>query len=145
MVAEANPASRATSRLRVGIDLVSVTRVEESLAQFGERFLRRVFTEGEIAYATSSPSQTAERLAARMAAKEATVKALRMVHEGVGWRQIEVVRDPSGACELVLHGRAREIAAAAGVDELSVSLSHECDYATAVVVTRVTRVSEAES
>ncbi len=123
--------------LRVGIDLVRIARVEESLARFGDRFLRRVFTEGEIAYATSAPALTAERLAARMAAKEATVKALRMAHAGVGWRQIEVLRDPSGACELVLHGKAREIAAASGYDDLAVSLSHECDYATAVVVTRV--------
>ena len=123
-----------------------VDRVEESLARFGDRFLRRVFTEGEIAYATSasSPALTAERLAARMAAKEATVKALRMTHEGVGWRQIEVLRDPSGACELVLHGKAKEIAEASGADDLSVSLSHEGQYATAVVVTRV-RESESKS
>jgi holo-[acyl-carrier protein] synthase len=126
-----------TTRLRVGIDLVRVSRVEESLAQFGDRFLRRVFTEGEIAYATSAPELTAERLAARMAAKEAAVKALRMSEDGVGWRDIEVVRDPSGACELQLHGRASAVAAAAGADDLSVSLSHEGDYATAVVVARL--------
>ena len=72
-----------------------------------------------------------------MAAKEAAVKALRLAHAGLGWRQIEVVRDPSGACELVLHGRAKDIATAGGVIDLSVSLSHESDYATAVVVTRV--------
>jgi holo-[acyl-carrier protein] synthase len=131
--------ARGRDRVRVGIDLVKIARVEESLAKFGERFLRRVFTAGEIAYATSaaSPALTAERLAARMAAKEAAVKALRLAHVGVGWTQIEVLRDPSGACELLLHGKAREIALAAGVDDLSVSLSHESDYATAVVVSRV--------
>ncbi|MGO8995116.1 MAG: holo-ACP synthase [Polyangiaceae bacterium] len=133
------------SRLQVGIDLVRVSRVEESLARFGDRFMRRVFTEGEIAYATSTPSLAAERFAARMAAKEATVKALRMAHQGVGWRQIEVRRDPSGACELELHGTAREIAAAAEADDLCVSLSHEGDYATAVVVTRVRAKPESHS
>lgn len=134
-----------SSRLRVGIDLVRVSRVEESLAQFGERFLHRVFTDGEIAYANSAPAQAAERLAARMAAKEAAVKALRMAQKGVGWRQIEVVRDASGACELVLHGRARDIAEEAGADDLSVSLSHEGDYATAVVVTRLRADLESQS
>jgi holo-[acyl-carrier protein] synthase len=125
------------SRIRVGIDLVMVSQVEESLSRVGVRFIRRVFTEAEIAYAIAAPARAAERFAARMAAKEATIKALRMAHHGVGWRQIEVCRDPSGACELRLHGRASEFAAAAGAGELSVSLSHEGDYATAVVVIRV--------
>src|SRR3954466_1363839 len=103
----------------VGIDLVSVRRVEESLARFGERFLRRVFTDGEIAYATSAPALTAERLAARLAAQEAAMKAL---HLDVAWRQIEVERGPS----LRLHGEAAQ---RAGQAQLSVSLSHEGDYA----------------
>ncbi len=118
----------------VGIDLVRVSRVAASLAQFGERFLRRVFTEAEIAYATSSPGLTAERLAARFAAKEAAIKALGLADQGVGWRQIEVQRLPSGSCRLVLHGAAHAAAADAGVSELAVSLSHEGDYATAVVL-----------
>ena len=91
----------------VGIDLVSVRRVEESLARFGERFLRRVFTDGEIAYATSAPALAAERLAARFAAKEATIKALGLADAGIGWRQIEVERQASGKCRVVLHGAAR--------------------------------------
>jgi holo-[acyl-carrier protein] synthase len=125
------------SRLRVGIDLVQVSRVAESLERFGDRFARRVFTEAEIAYATAVPAQAAERLAARMAAKEAAVKAFGFVHQGVGWRQIEVIRTPSGACELALHGTARDIANEAGAFDVSVSLSHEGDYATAVVVTQL--------
>ena len=119
--------------MTVGIDLVRVSRVEESLAQFGERFLKRVFTDGEIAYANAAPAQAAERLAARFAAKEAAVKALGLVERGVGWREIEVTRAPSGSCQLSLHGAARDAAAEAGVVELAVSLSHEGDYATAVV------------
>jgi holo-[acyl-carrier protein] synthase len=118
----------------VGIDLVSVRRVEESLARFGDRFLRRVFTDGEIAYATSAPDLAGERLAARFAAKEATIKALGLAHQGVGWRQIEVAREPSGQCRVVLHGDARAAAERAGVDGLSISLSHEGDTSAAVVV-----------
>jgi holo-[acyl-carrier protein] synthase len=119
--------------MTVGIDLVRVSRVAESLANFGERFLRRVFTEGEIAYATASPERAAERLAARFAAKEAAAKALGLVEHG-NWRDIEVLRQPSGSCQLSLHGAARDAAAEAGVVALSVSMSHEGDYATAVVL-----------
>jgi holo-[acyl-carrier protein] synthase len=120
----------------VGIDLVLVSRVEASLARFGDRFLRRVFTEGEIAYARASPDATAERLAARFAAKEAAIKALGLGERnvGVGWRQIEVARDDSGRCRLLLHGRARAAADEAGVGELSLSITHEGDYSAAVVL-----------
>ena len=120
--------------MSVGIDLVQLSRISESLATFGDRFLRRVFTEGEIAYATSAPEHTPARLAARFAAKEATVKALDLVERGVGWREIEVTRGPSGAPRLVLHGAARAAAVEAGDPTLSLSLSHEGDYATAVVI-----------
>ncbi|HWE26764.1 MAG TPA: holo-ACP synthase [Polyangia bacterium] len=119
--------------MSVGIDLVRISRVEASLQKFGERFLKRVFTDGEIAYATAAPALTAERLAARLAAKEAAVKALDLGERGVGWRQIEVSRAPSGRCGLLLHGAARDAAAEAGVVELALSLSHEGDYATAIV------------
>lgn len=116
----------ASLRVEVGIDLVEVSRVAESVALFGDRFLKKVFTDAEIAYATSSSStsQRDQRLAARFAAKEATKKALRL--EGVGFRSIEVTRSASGACDLVLHGRSAP-------GPLSVSLSHEGDYATAIV------------
>lgn len=111
--------------MRVGIDLVQVSRIAESLAQFGDAFLGRVFTAGEAAYARRDP----HRLAARFAAKEATKKALTL--DGVGWRDLEVVRLASGACEMVLHGPAR--ARTAGCT-LALSMSHEGDYATAVVI-----------
>jgi holo-[acyl-carrier protein] synthase len=114
--------------LRVGIDLVSASRIAESIARFGERFLQRVFTERELAYARGAP----ERLAARFAAKEAAKKALDL--DGVSWRDLEVVRAASGAPELVLHGAAR---AAAGACELAMSMSHEGDHATAIVIARI--------
>jgi holo-[acyl-carrier protein] synthase len=111
--------------LRVGIDLVQVSRIAESVHTFGERFLTRVYTEGELAYARAHP----ERLAARFAAKEAAKKALGL--EGVAWRDVEITRAASGACELVLHGAAR---ARAGAPTLALSMSHEGDFATAVVI-----------
>jgi len=123
--------------LRVGIDLVQVSRIAESLDRFGERFMRRVFTDGEIAYATAAPALTAQRLAVRFAAKEAAIKALGIVDWRIAWRDIEVRRTPTGACELALRGDAGEAAASLGVTELAVSLSHEGDYATAIVVTHV--------
>src|SRR5215813_3034416 len=106
-------------RLALGIDLVRVSRVAASLDAFGDRFLRRVFTEGEIAYARSAPALTTERLAARFAAKEAAKKALEI--EGVGWRDLEVARSPNGAPYLVLHGAAR---VAAGTKSFALSMSH---------------------
>jgi holo-[acyl-carrier protein] synthase len=125
----------------VGIDLVQVSRIAESLRCFGDRFLRRIFTPAEIAYATEAPALTAERLAARFAAKEAAIKALRLATDGIDLRLIEVERTPSGECELALHGAAREAARALGTSELAVSLSHEGDYATAVVVAHIGEAS----
>lgn len=123
--------------LAVGIDLVRVSRIAESLEHFGERFLRRIFTEREVAYARSAPALQNERLAARFAAKEAALKALGLADRGVGWRDIEVGVSPSGAPELLLHGAARELAGSP--ESLAVSLSHEGDFATAVVVTHLPR------
>ncbi len=118
--------------LRVGIDLVQISRIAQSREQFGERFLRRVFTEHEIEYALSSPPHTDSRLAARFAAKEATIKALRVDGEGVNFKNIEVRRESSGACTLVLHEEVARLAE--GIGEFALSMSHEGDYATAVVV-----------
>lgn len=126
--------SQPLPRVTVGVDLVQVSRVADSLAQFGDRFLRRVFTQGEIAYATAAPDVTAQRLAARFAAKEAAFKAIGLDEVGPCWRDIEVEREQSGACRLILHGAAHHTAAQKGVIDLAVSLSHEGDYATAVVL-----------
>lgn len=115
--------------MRVGIDLVRISAISESLDHFGERFLHRVFTEAEVSYAMSAPLLAASRLAARFAAKEATRKALRF--DGIGWRDIEVVRQPDGACEIELHGVARAVG---GIGRLALSMSHEGDHATAVVI-----------
>lgn len=124
----------APRMLSVGIDLVAVRDVADALARHGERYERRLFRDGEIDYCRASPVQAAERYAARFAAKEAAVKALRLGDEaGLDWRDIEVCRDPTGACDLALHGRVRDHAQARGVYALAVSLSHDAGLATAVV------------
>lgn len=117
------------ARLSIGIDLVQVSRVQSSVTRFGEKFLQRVFTPDELAYARHRP----DSLAARFAAKEAAKKALAL--DGIGWRDVEVVRAQTGACTIALHGEAARLA---GPAELAVSLSHEDDFATAVVVAQVT-------
>lgn len=127
----------ALPALRVGIDLVRVSEVAESVSRFGDRYLRRLYTPAEIAYAQENAARMPERLAARFAAKEATVKALGLVEHQGAWSDIEVLRTPSGRCELVLHGRARAAAEELGASSFAVSLSHEAEYATAVVVATV--------
>jgi holo-[acyl-carrier protein] synthase len=128
-----NPSSEPAS-LRVGIDLVRVSHIAESVEKFGERFLSRIFTPREIAYATSSPACRNERLAVRFAAKEAAMKALQLADEGVPWTDLEVARQPSGDCSLHLHGAAQQAVERSGSYELALSLSHEGDLATAIVI-----------
>lgn len=124
----------APRRARTGVDLVSVPRIAASWAELGDRFLQRLYTPDEQAYALAAPPHTAERLAARFAAKEAVIKALNLSEVGVHWRDIEVRRAADGACSLALHGRAAEVARALGITEMSLSLSHEGDMAVALVV-----------
>lgn len=126
------PANLGGQPLRVGLDLVDVRRIEASLARFGERFMRRLFSRDEIAYATGA-ARPAEHLAARFAAKEAAIKALQLAHTGSGWRDIEVARDVDGDCRLALRGEAAAAAVRLGVIHLALSLSHDGDYAGAVV------------
>ncbi|MBC8054992.1 MAG: holo-ACP synthase [Rhizobiales bacterium] len=119
--------------LRVGIDIAQISAIDASLASFGERFLRRIFSESEVEYATQVPALAAQRLAARFAAKEAAMKAFGLSEAGIGWRDIEVTRDAEGACALALHARAAALVEASGCTQIAVSLSHDGDYATAVV------------
>ena len=118
----------------VGIDLVQISRIRASLESFGPRFTARLFTAHEAAYCSEQPESAAERFAVRFAAKEAVIKILRPDDVGLGWRLIEVRRAAAGFCALTLHGAARELAAASGLLAFSLSMSHEGDYATAVVI-----------
>lgn len=125
--------SRLPGVVRLGMDLVHIARIDESLRDFGQRFLARQFTDDEIAYACAVPAQQAERLAARFAAKEACIKALGLHDAGVNWRDMEVVRAADGSCTLALRGAAQAAAQAQGITRVLVSLSHDGDYAAAVV------------
>ncbi len=118
--------------ISVGTDLVFIADVRESLDTFGERYLRRVYTAAEIAACREHDGRfSASRLAARFAAKEATVKALR-TDAGVSYLDIEVVNDRSGAPTLTLSGSLKRRADVSGTAPASVSLAHEGDYAMAV-------------
>lgn len=119
--------------LRVGMDLVQISRIKDSIDQFGNRFIDRLFTEEEFDYANSGDGLLSERLAARFAAKEAAIKALRLSDAGVGWRDIEVRKLHSGECTLALHGRVAELVRNMEIEQIALSLSHDGDYAGAVV------------
>ena len=120
--------------LGTGVDLVEVGRIAHSIERFGERFLNRVFTPGEIAYCSGKRNQ-AESFAARFAAKEAGAKALGTgMNFGVTWREIEVGRLPSGRPSLKLSGRALSVAQHLGVRLISLSLTHTVGSAMAMVI-----------
>lgn len=118
----------------VGVDLVRVQDVADSIERFGARYLDRLFTSAEQADCAGEPAVRAERLAARFAAKEAALKVLRPAGARPEWTSIEVVRHESGACDLRLTGTAADLAAAGGITALAVSLTHEHDHAAAAVV-----------
>lgn len=117
-----------------GIDIAEVPRIAESIERFGERFLKRVFTEGEIRYCDSKANRV-ERYAARFAAKEAAMKALGTGwNRGVRWRDVEVARQPGGRPTIVFHGKAAEFAAQLGAKNAALSLSHTPEQAIASVI-----------
>ncbi|HEY7422168.1 MAG TPA: holo-ACP synthase [Gaiellaceae bacterium] len=121
-------------KLRVGLDLVLVETVQEALRTQGDRYLERIYTPQEIEDCHDGDTVSPHRLAARFAAKEAALKALRLPpNEGLDWRSIELVREPDGWTWLRLTGRARELADGAGLSALSVSVTHEALFAAAIV------------
>jgi len=116
-----------------GIDLVEVPRIARSIERFGERFLRRIFTDAEIAFCRARAA-SAESFAARFAAKEAGAKALGTgIQHGVSWKELEVRRVPGSGPTLHLSGRARAIAGQLGVAHVSLSLTHTASLAMASV------------
>jgi holo-[acyl-carrier protein] synthase len=114
----------------VGIDIIEIARIERSLNDFGERFLRRVYTERERERYSGRPNE----LAARFAAKEATSKALGTGIIGIHWREMEVLPNRRGKPVLILHGEAAERARQLGLTSFSVSLTHSRTDAMAFVV-----------
>jgi len=118
----------------IGIDVVQNDRIRGSLERFGDRFLNRIYTEGEIEYCRKT-GQPAIHYAARFAAKEAAFKALGTGWAaGVKWKDVEVVRLASGKPELHLYGDALVHATSAGAKRFYVSLTHDQLVSCAVVI-----------
>jgi holo-[acyl-carrier protein] synthase len=114
----------------IGVDMIETERVAQSISRFGERFLKRVYTERELTYCQGRVSS----LAARWAAKEATAKALGTGIGDVSWQEIEIISQTNQQPLLQLHGAASALAEQLGLAEFAVSLSHTKDYAIAFVI-----------
>jgi holo-[acyl-carrier protein] synthase len=112
----------------LGIDIIKVARIRDTLAKFGRRFSNRVLTSSEDRYVRDRP----ETFAGRWAAKEAVSKVLGLGVRGIGWRDIEVVRLPTGQPSIKLHGRAAARAEQLGMGRIAVSITHESEYAVAI-------------
>ena len=112
----------------LGIDIIKVERIRASLERFGTRFTERVQTPNERRYVRDRP----ETKAGRWAAKEAVSKVLGLGVRGIGWRDIEIERLPTGQPAVRLHGRAQARAEQLGMGRIAVTISHEADYAVAM-------------
>jgi len=117
-------------KLKTGIDIIEIPRIQSALDNHGDRFLQRVFTPAEIAECRGR----ADALAIRFAAKEATTKALGTGIGPVSWQEVETLQKISGEPYLILHGRAEQVAKYLGLTTWAISLSHSRDNAIAVVV-----------
>jgi holo-[acyl-carrier protein] synthase len=124
----------ADLEVRVGIDMAAVDDVRESVERFGDRYLNHVFTPHELSCCGDEPVTRAAALAARFAAKEATIKVLRPSDVRPPWTSIEVHRQSGGWCELRLSDAAARMAQEQRMTEFAVSLTHEAGLAAAVVV-----------
>lgn len=116
--------------IAVGTDIIEIARIERAWRDFGDRFLRRVYTERERERYGGRPNE----LAARFAAKEATSKALGTGIIGIRWREMEILPNRRGKPVLILHGRAAERARQLGLNHFSVSLTHSRTDAMAFVI-----------
>ena len=135
MAADVDPADAAAptgsvpaGTTELGIDIIKVERIRASLERFGDRFSNRVLTGTERRYVRGRP----ETMAGRWAAKEAVSKVLGLGVRGIGWRDIEIERLPTGQPAVRLHGRAASRAEQLGMGRIAVSISHESDYAVAI-------------
>lgn len=120
------PVPEGTTEL--GIDIIKIERIAAAIKRFGDRFANRVLTDNEQRYVRNRP----QNFAGRWAAKESVSKVLGLGVRGVGWRDIEILRLPTGAPSVRLHGRAKTRAEQLGMARIAVSISHEGDYAVAI-------------
>jgi len=125
--ADSTPAPEPQPTTELGIDIIRVSRISDALAKFGDRFARRVLTPPEAAYVRNRP----ETFAGRWAAKEAVSKVLGLGVRGIGWRDIEIERLPTGQPAVKLHGRAARRAEQLGMGRIAITISHESEFAIA--------------
>lgn len=117
-----------------GIDLVDCPRIEEMLKRHGERFMKRVFTAAEQAYAEAKKNKI-EKLAGRFAAKEAILKLMGTGWRGkIAWTDIEIINNAAGQPEVTLDGEVEKIAEGLGIKHVSVSITHTANFAIASAV-----------
>ena len=121
-------------RIKIGTDICQINRMKSVYKKYGRKFLYRVLTEREIKYVTSNTKNLIDRLAGRYAAKEATSKVLGTGLSGVYFKEIEILREPSGAPKIILHKRAKLKAKEKGLNCFEVSISHERDFVIAIVI-----------
>lgn len=117
----------------MGLDVAGIERVARAIERYGDRFLARLLTPAEQAYAGSRTADLPTFVAGRLAAKEASSKALG-VPTGIGWHDVEVLKEPSGAPRLLFHGHAEAQALTLGVTRTHISISHDAGVASAVVI-----------
>jgi len=123
------------SVLGVGLDLIAIPRVDRLIEGKGERALKRLLTDAERSYCMQQPAP-ARHIAARLAAKEAAYKAFQAATgaRGIGWREMEVVRDAEGRPAMVFHGKAHDAFRVLRVASVFLSITHTTDHAAAVVI-----------
>jgi holo-[acyl-carrier protein] synthase len=117
-------------RAYIGVDIIEISRIEDAIKHWGNHFLRRIYTEKELSLYGSS----LESLAGRFAGKEAAIKALSVAENNLSWKDIEILSEPNGRPEIILHGQAREQAQLFRLDRLEISLSHSRENAIAFVI-----------
>ena len=127
-------------KLFLGTDICEIDRIQSLYDKYGEKFLRKTFTDAEISYCTSKPHHTAARLAVRFATKEAVSKGLGVGmnklgwSRGINWKDVELVRSLNGSVTLQLYGKARELEGKFGITKWEVSVSHSKRDAISTVV-----------
>jgi len=114
-----------------GVDIVDVRRIRQALDRFGDRFLKRIYTDSELAVCR----RNAEALAARFSGKEAVMKTLGLKY--LPWKDIEILPDPKGKPLVTLHGQAKMRSDELKLGEIAISLSHEREYAVASAIAQI--------
>ena len=120
----------------IGIDIIEIARIEQAIAQWGERFLHRVYTESELKLYYKKPLS----LAARFAGKEAVIKAIGTQTKGISWQEIEILAEPSGKPLVQLYGKAQDKANDLGLSKMAISLSDSKEYAIACAIVEAKRL-----